>query len=42
MSYAPFIDQELRFTLPNGFAIEGIAQGNVSVVGAVLAQLRSK
>jgi hypothetical protein len=31
--------QGLRFTLPNGCAIEGITRDNVSLVSAMLAQL---
>ena len=39
MADAPTIGEGLSFTLPNGCAIEGITQGNVSLVGAILAQL---
>ena len=39
MADSPAIDEGLNFTLPNGCAIEGITQGNVSLVGAILAQL---
>lgn len=39
MADAPTIDEGLSFTLPNGCTIEGITQGNVSLVGAILAQL---
>jgi len=36
---SPRSDESLNFTLPNGCAIVGIHSGNVSLVGAILAQL---
>tara|TARA_B100000768_G_scaffold120215_1_gene111214 strand:- start:1247 stop:1564 length:318 start_codon:yes stop_codon:yes gene_type:complete len=36
---SPLVDESLTFTLPNGCAIVGINSGNVSLVGAILAQL---
>ena len=36
---SPLVDEGLNFTLPNGCAIVGINSGNVSLVGAILAQL---
>jgi hypothetical protein len=35
----PVIEEVLRFSLPNGCAIEGITQSNVGLLGPILAQL---
>jgi len=39
VSDSPQAVERIRFTLPNGCAIEGISKNNVSLIGAILAQL---
>jgi hypothetical protein len=39
VSDSPQAVEGIRFTLPNGCAIEGISKNNVSLIGAILAQL---
>lgn len=36
---SPVIEEGLRFSLPNGCAIEGITQSNVGLLSPILAQL---